>query len=147
MTFFGLLTYYICAIWTFAYMTDMLVDSLRLPPLEQLHPMQSFHAYQYWPGKLSTYDINSIGLYMLGAYSNYKKNNLFTALIFLAILSMMGRINITIGLVSHLLWYIFVGVGIASVSMATQFKVNLAAPKLFNLLVEMNSGEGIMNVN
>ena len=147
MALVGVFSYYITVVWTFAYLTLMLVSSFRLPPVLNIHYLQNINAYQYWPGLLFFLDLNFLGLYFLGAYSAYKKNNLFTSLLLISLLSMVGRINVYFGLASHLLWFLFVASGVVNIVRATRFKVDLAAPKLFNLLVEMNSGEGILNVN
>ncbi len=135
MALVGLVTYYATVVYSLAHFTLAAVAWIRMPPAAHLYSLQSIPVYQYFPG-----------LYVLGAYSSWQNNNLFTVALSVSIVSLFGRINDLLGLLADIYWAILVAFGMFHLLKAIKWKVNLIGPKLYNLLIEMNTDDDLLSL-
>jgi hypothetical protein len=105
------------------------VSYLKLAPLRHVSStlsLNDIHAYQYLPG-----------LFGLGAFKNIRQNALFSTLLFMALVSLIGRYNFILACLSDLFWASIILYGAFKLLISSIQKIDIYAPRILGLFTEI----------
>ncbi len=106
----------------------MFVSYLKLAPSRHASSLSfsDIHAYQYLPG-----------LFGLGAFKNIRQNALFSTVLFMALISLLGRYNFLLALLSDLFWAAMILYGAFKLLISSIQKIDIYAPRILGLFTEI----------